>query len=352
MRSFCYWGCFSILIVISALPATAQKRQKSKDIELKRQVLEVIPELPDAIAAETGRLSFHVSPLSDKGLLSQQVRDALKAIERLNHGVPVIKLRAFVAGSGDLRRVRDIVAEEYSDHHKSLPVVSTIQAGTLPMVGAQVVLEAISSERRPVNPYGVGFFAGPSGVDFAAALTNLSTELSRAGVKPANVLRVTCFLHELSSSTGDRAQAQTKFPMAAWNFVQKQRIATQADSSCEAAARLDAAPATVTISPGAALVPATKIVLTGTQLVFGDQDADFRLSLQRISKSAAAVGAQPRDVFWMSSYALTRSTAMKLAEIHWEFLDRAKPPAGAALMFEGLPSSDATAALEWIAMAK
>ena len=78
----------------------AQKKKKKKPEEEPRpQVLEVIPEPPEAIIAEPGRLSFQVSPLSDKGLLSQQVHDALKALARLNHGVPILKLRAFVAGS-------------------------------------------------------------------------------------------------------------------------------------------------------------------------------------------------------------------------------------------------------------
>ena len=36
-------------------------------------------EPPAAVVGETQRLTFHVSPLSAKGLLTQQTRDALKA---------------------------------------------------------------------------------------------------------------------------------------------------------------------------------------------------------------------------------------------------------------------------------
>ena len=70
----------------------AQKPKKKKpDEEPRPQALEVIPDPPEAVVAESGRLSFQVSPLSDKGLLSQQVHDALKALARLNHGVPIVK---------------------------------------------------------------------------------------------------------------------------------------------------------------------------------------------------------------------------------------------------------------------
>src|SRR5215471_11916775 len=96
-----------VVLALSALLACglwAQKRKNKKDEEPPTQVLPPLPEPPEAVAAETGRLSFQVSPLSAKGLLSQQVRDALKAVLRDNHGVPIAKLRAFVAGSGDLRR--------------------------------------------------------------------------------------------------------------------------------------------------------------------------------------------------------------------------------------------------------
>src|SRR5437879_3335662 len=85
----------------------AQKRKnKKQDQEPRPQLLEILPDPPDAVSVETGRLSFQVSPLSDKGLLSQQVRDAIKALTRLNHGASIVKLRAFVAGSGDLRRIK------------------------------------------------------------------------------------------------------------------------------------------------------------------------------------------------------------------------------------------------------
>lgn len=87
-------------------------------------------DLPAAVAAETSRLSFHVSPLSGKGLLLQQTRDALKALTRASRGGRIVKLRAFVAGSGDARRVRQIVSDAFAEKKQPLPALTTIQAAS------------------------------------------------------------------------------------------------------------------------------------------------------------------------------------------------------------------------------
>jgi enamine deaminase RidA (YjgF/YER057c/UK114 family) len=94
------------------------------------------------------------------------------------------------------------------------------------------------------------------------------------------------------------------------------------------------------------------MVLTATQLVFGDQDSDFRLAYQRVAKSMAPLGATFKDVFWTGTYALTRPNASKLENIQQEFLDRTAPPPHTALQIEGLPSPDATAAIEFIAVSR
>jgi hypothetical protein len=60
---------FLILLLCVALAASllAQKHKKRPDEEPRSQTLEVIPEPPEAVIAETGPLSFQVSPLSDNG---------------------------------------------------------------------------------------------------------------------------------------------------------------------------------------------------------------------------------------------------------------------------------------------
>jgi enamine deaminase RidA (YjgF/YER057c/UK114 family) len=330
----------------------AQKRKKKKpDVEPIPQTLPLTPDPPEAIAAEAGRLSFQVSPLSAKGLLSQQVRDALKALARLNHGVPIVKLRAFVAGSGDLRRVKEIVAEEFTEKKQALPAVSTLQVGALALTGAQVVIEAVSSEKKVVNPNGVAFLAAAETANAAAAFAQLQNSLKAASINASDVLRVTCFMTSLDDVQTSRSAVAEAFPSAAPNFVQMQRLGLDTQVLCEATARLTTAPAqSLVLANGIALVNAPKLVLTSTQLVFRDQDPDFRLAYQRLSKTLAALGATFKDAFWTGTYVLTRPNAAKIESIQWEFLDRAHPPAHLGLQIEGLPSTDATAAIEVMAL--
>ena len=246
---------FLILLLCGALAASlpGQKPKKKKaDVEPRPQALEVIPEPPEAITAEPGRLSFQVSPLSDKGLLSQQVHDALKALARLNHGVPFVKLRAFVAGSGDLRRVKDIVAVDLTDKKQPLPAVTTIQVGALPLPGAQVVIEAVSSEKKVVNPSGVAFLTAAETANAADAFAKLQNSLKGASINASDVLRVTCFMTSLDDVQTSRSTVAGAFPSAAANFVQMQRLGLEPQVLCEAVARLTTAPASALV-----LVPAS-----------------------------------------------------------------------------------------------
>jgi hypothetical protein len=142
------------------LRTNALHKAFKKKKEEETQTLQVPKDPPSAVAAETRRLVFHVTPLSAKGLLSQQVRDALKALFRLTGSLTVVKVRAFVAGSGDVRRVRDIVSESFTDRRQSLPALSVIQVGALPLEGAQVVLESVAVARKDVNNFGLIFIAG------------------------------------------------------------------------------------------------------------------------------------------------------------------------------------------------
>ena len=347
---------FLILLLCSVFVVSllAQKPKKKKpDEEPRPQALEVVPQPPEAILAETGRLSFQVSPLSDKGLLSQQVRGALKALARLNHGATIVKLRAFVAGSGDLRRVKDIVAEDFAGRKQPLPAVTTIQVGTLPLVGAQVVIEAVSSEKKVVNPSGVAFVPAAESANAAAAVAGLDSAMSEAGVKAADVLRITCFLSSLDNAQEARSAVSAAFPSAAANFVQMQRLGLAPQVFCEGAARLTTAPASpVVVGSGVVLVNTPKLLLTSTQLVFRDQDADFRLAYQRLAKTMAPLGGTFKDVFWAGNYALALPSASQIENLQWEFLDRAHPPASTTLQIEGLPSTDATAAIEFMAVAR
>jgi enamine deaminase RidA (YjgF/YER057c/UK114 family) len=214
-----------------------------------------------------------------------------------------------------------------------------------------VVIEAVSSEKKVVNPSGVAFLTTAETANPAAALMQLQNSLKGASINAADVLRVTCFMTSLDDLQTSRSAVAGAFPSAAANFVQMQRLGLEPQVLCEAVARLAAAPSQpLVLGNGVALVNVPKLVLTSTQLVFRDQDSDFRLAYQRLSKTLAAQGAAFKDAFWTGTYVLTRPNAAKLETIQWEFLDRAHPPTHLGLQIEGLPSTDATAAIEVMAL--
>src|ERR1700691_1424996 len=113
------WMCAGFVVLLFGVLLPAQK-QNTETLKL--------PEDPPLVAVgETARLVFHVSPLSSQGLLSQQVRDALKAILKLNGGAQIVHIRAFSAGNGDVRRIPQIVSDVLGPKHVPLPSVSVLQ---------------------------------------------------------------------------------------------------------------------------------------------------------------------------------------------------------------------------------
>ena len=355
-------------LIYALVPALAlcgqEERRIKKTVDGKEPITQTLPLLkdpPPAIASETGALVFHVSALSSKGLLSQQVRDALKNLFNENHGAQILKLRAFVAGSGDLRRVQTLVSEIFTEHKLNLPVLSTIQAGALPAEGVQVVIESIAAEKKTVNPNGLAFFSGQQAKDARASLTQLQNAVSGAGVDPKAVLRVTCFLSSLDEVATARELTGATFPGAAANFVQLQRLAVQPLAECEAVGRPDRTPAQpvsfvnptgLTRNPNysqIAMVNAPKIVFSGTQMAFGSQPADLRLAFDRLGKALEPMGVGFHDVFWSGVYPLTGPVGEQVRALRFDYYDRQRPPASTFLTFEGLPSLDATVAVEVIA---
>jgi len=347
------------LLAVSALSA-----QKKKDKEEITQVLRLPSELPSAVVGDTRRLAFHTTPLSAKGLLSPQIRDALKALRHEADGETVLKIRAFVAGSADLRRVRDLVSEFYTSHKEPLPAITLVKAGALPMDGAQVVLEAIAAAKRDVNPAGLAFISpsvataedplGPVPPLTEKTLAGLRHSLDSVGLAPPDALRVTCFVSSLQNLAESRRLVQTEYPRAALDFVQLNRAPRQAVAACEAVARLRAPPPSplqfVNSNGGEseiALVNAPQVALTGGQDSFGYQEADARLAFERLKKSLEQAGAQPKNVAYAHYYPLSPSLGAEVRKVRTEFFDH---PAATMLIFEGLPSMDAGFAVDVVAV--
>ena len=113
---------------------------------------------PLRLRPETGRLSFLPSPrVLPKGLLSQQVRVGLKAISQNDRGATIVKLRAFVAGTGDMRRVGQIVSEVFRASG-----VKHDPGGRPAPTGAQVVARKHRNGEEDREPKRSGVFIGPS----------------------------------------------------------------------------------------------------------------------------------------------------------------------------------------------
>jgi hypothetical protein len=322
-----------------------RKKRKNEDKEPVTQSLPLLAEPPMALSAETGRLTFQVSPLSNKGLLSQQSRDALKSLMQANHGGTIVRLRAFVAGTGDMRRVQQIVSEAFAEKKLSLPVLSTVQVGSFPLVGAQVVMEAISVDKRVLNPDGVAFFPGTRSPDLHVAIDQLRSAVSPSGVSPTGMLSVTCFASSLDDNEAARSTLASAFPGAALNLMEAQRLPPDRFALCEAAGRLE--PGQATAHAPSAVVKTPKVVFSGIQMAFGHEDPDLRLAFERLNKALSSL-VRTGGVVAARFYTMDRSLNQKLPLLGRDLFHR-DALASATLEIEGLPSLDASVGMDVIA---
>ncbi|MBV9765818.1 MAG: RidA family protein, partial [Acidobacteriaceae bacterium] len=216
---------FAFLLCAAALLAGASVLlgQRKKSEEPKTQVLPLPPELPMALAADTETLDFHISPLLKTGGLSAQIHQSLYELIRDTRGETIIKLRAFVAGAGDARRVQAIVGDIFTERKLSLPVLSIIQVGALGEEAAQVVIEAVVSTHRKVNPGGLAFLAGQTGDSFQQALHRLTESAAAASVSGNRVLTCTCFTSRIDNFESLREAVRAEFPNSGINVVQALR---------------------------------------------------------------------------------------------------------------------------------
>jgi enamine deaminase RidA (YjgF/YER057c/UK114 family) len=356
------------LALLTASGAVAKKKKKKADQEPPTQVLELPKELPTAVAGELERMSFRVTPLSAKGLLSQQVRDAVK--ELLRDPVPPLKIRAYVAGSGDLRRVPTIISDLFDDKHLPLPAVSVVQVGALPLAGAQVVLEATELARKPQNPQGLLFLANqetalneplaPLEPLVKRSLERLHATLTAAGLGAEQMLRVTCFATSLDDADKVRPLVYAAFPRAAVNYMQFVRAPAQTIASCEGVARLNAAPEGGRQEirlPGSASADAValgpgRLAMTGIQLGFGTAEADLALVVSRLDRALETVRAARPAATRVNVYSLSRGAANRLAEQRTRTFGDRQPMLYNVYQSEGLASPDALFGIEVEALAQ
>jgi len=334
----------TILLGIALLEIAAEKK---KDIT---QVLDLPKDCPQAVSAETRNLVFHVAPLTAKGLLSQQIRDGLKALLKANTGATIVKIRAFVAGTGDMRRVPALVSEVLTEKHLPLPAVSVVQVGGLPLEGAQVVLESISVSRKETSPGGILFIGGqessiPKPLEPTLPLAETALAKLDQVLSGAQALRVTCFTSSLDDAPKLQTIVTSRYPQAAIDVVVLQRAASRTTVSCEATARLPERDFNLN-GHEAAAVQTPKVAFTGTQVAFGFEDADARLAFQRLEKALEPLGASTRTVAIANFYPLSASIARQVDKIRLEFFNPQQLPPSTNLPFEGLPSIEASFAVD------
>jgi enamine deaminase RidA (YjgF/YER057c/UK114 family) len=370
---------FAILAL--ALLASGQKKKKEdtslqldEEVGKKRvmQTLEVLPDPPAAVTADASRLVFYVTPISANGLLSKQVRDSLKVLLDTAKRNRIVKLRAFVAGSGDTRRVQAVLSEMFAEKRLSLPALTVVQVGALPMQTAQVVLEAVAETRKPVNPHGLAFISGQTAESdqpvlevatlAAQSLKKVATAAESLGLTAADVLRVTCYCSSLQDGDQVRKAISEAFPAAAANYLQLRRTYQHGSVECEASARLkepSGAPLRFVNPDGLdrpedysqiALVAGGRVTLTGIQMAFRHQDGDIRLAYERLGKVLEDQGTSYGSVAHTAIYPISMTLADKIRTLGFEFLEKSRPPAATMTEFEGLPSLDASFAIDAIAI--
>ena len=339
-------------------PIAVDKKKTKENIQVPPKQIE----LPAAVTADAERIAFELAPVSSKGLLSQQTREALLAMLRANRGATVVKLRAFVSGSGDLRRIGEIVGEVFTERHQPLPALTVVQVGALPREGEQVLIESTEMERTAVNPNGLAFVSGQAGDTLAQALERVHAAVRATGSASADVLRVSCFVSSLELESASLPRVAAEFPQAATLVVQMQRGPVRPPAECEAVARLHTTPKEPLgfLDPGEpvasknyseiALVGPGKLVFTAAQLGFGTQPSDIRLAFERLGRVLASFQTGFHRLAVSCAYLTNLTLAPKIREARSGFYTAQKQPASTFLPFEGLPSIDGSFAIDLIAV--
>jgi len=347
----------ALLAVVGSTGVLAQR--PGFDLELDEQTLDVLPEPPAAVTAEGARLIFGIAPVRTQGLLSDQLRAGIRSMLGSNGRARFVHLRAFVAGSGDSRRVQEVVSEVFQNRKRPLPSLSVIQVGALDHEGAQVMVEYVAEDRRPQNPAGVAFVtsgmltAEEQSLDVLPlvdeAIGRIGGDVSRLG---ADVLRVTCYCSSLPDGEAVRRTMLDGFPGAEINAVQTRRSYGAGWVTCEAAARLpESAVAVAADDPGrVATIGPGRVTFTGAQLAFRSEDDDIRLAFERLGRVLEESGSSYEHVVKWNIYPLSLALAERIRVLGNEFVSESSPPLATTAEVEGLPSLDASFAVDLVAV--
>jgi hypothetical protein len=296
-----------------------------------------------ALVVDMDSLDFHISPLLKTGGLSAQIKQSLNDLLRNTHGETIVKLRAFVAGSGDARRVQAQVGDLFTEHHLPLPALTIIQVGALGQESAQVVIEAVVSTHKSVNPNGLAFFFDQRGKSLLKAVEQFKASAEAAKIPAGNILTCTCFAARIEDHAEALKQVKALFPKADLNLVQAVRDPLSNSARCEGVAQLSSMPKDPVVLLEFAhvtLVHSPQLIFTGLQLSFGNYLDDAEQAFKRLARAAAAL--QPVETpVQVDGFALDASAAAALRKTI-----SLAPGTFSIHGVEGLPSVDASAGIE------
>jgi hypothetical protein len=322
--------------------------KKKSEQEPKPQILPLPKEPPRALAADVHRITFRALPLLRTGHLSAQIKESVSQLLKQTRGDTVVKLRAFVAGAGDSRRVQAVVGEMFSDKKEALPVLTIVQVGALGDDAAAVAFEAVVEEKKTSNPNGLAFFTGQNGVTLKEAEERLQSRVAKSALNAADVVRVSCFADQMSDYPGMFRFLTGAFPSAAVSLVQTLRDPLDSRATCEAVARLrrasDASSLSRSDDPGTSIVNSGSVVFTGLQLSFGTYLDDADSALSRLRHDAQAVHGDIRNPLTLNAFSLDPAAASAIEKT----LPKYDMPARSLTIqtVEGLPSLDAALGIE------
>jgi hypothetical protein len=344
MQQRTMWRSLLAALVLLTTTSPVLPQRKKKNEEPRTQVLPLPPNIPMAIAADTGTLDFHISSLLTAGGLSTQIRRSLNDLIRDTRGETIIKLRAFVAGAGDARRVASEVGAIFSERKLPFPVLTILQVGGLGTSTAQVVIEAVVDTHKTINPNGLAFLAGQNGTTLTAAVERVKASAAAASVQPGDVLSTTCFTGRIDNAGAMRSIVQSAFPKTAINIVQAVRDPGSEGASCEAVGQLSKPSAEGELvwlrDSRVALVSSKKLILTGLQLSFGNYLDDAQEAFARLQRAAATIQAVQSPV-QVNAFPLDASAGSALRK-----KTTVPPNVFTVQTIEGLPAIDASAGIE------
>lgn len=356
------------LALLAAFPARAQKPPE----EEKPQALQVVPEAPDCVKAETARLAYLSLPVEQRGLLSRQVEESMKNLRRLLGKRKAVRITAWVGGAGDTRRVSMTIRELLAKWRIPIPAIIVIRVGALPNPASRVAFDVEVEEGDAVNPHGLMFLSGVRSVspefrfDIAAevgqSLGILERRLAEESAKPEDVLRARCFVSLTEDMQRLELAVRKRFPNAQVRVLQSVRSSAESYANCDLVARLRSAPSQAiearVLTPGENEAPITTLTktnaptlaLTSGQLGFRATDADLALAFERLEATLKTAGSSLANAVQLSILADTVDLGRRAEAQGRKYLDSRHDPAILSVAVEDLPALDATFSLDAVAV--